>query len=91
MSARRLVASRGTFVRMLALLSGRVRSVYFFTPGLRVQALRHLGVEVITADDAGGQFRERVLSANWACSDAQKSLLLSYPADRLRFSTLAPV
>ena len=41
--------------------------------------LRALGVNVIVARDAGGEFKEKLLTNNWVNSAEQRSLMLTYP------------
>jgi len=88
MSARRLVAGRGTFVYWIAHLSERLQRAYFVHKPGRMWALRDLGVEVVLAEDLDGEFEAGVLRGNWLNSPAQRALLLSYPAEKLAFSTL---
>ena len=90
MSARRLVAGRGSFAYWIAHLSGRLRRAYFLHKPGRMWALRHLGVEVVLAEDRDGEFEAKVLRGNWEGSPAQKELLLAYPAEKLKFSILGP-
>jgi hypothetical protein len=89
MSARRIVAGRGTFIHMTAHLSERLQKLYIFEHGAhRMQPLRELGVEVILARDIGDEYKARLLNGNWTGSTAQRALMLSYPAEKLRFSAL---
>ena len=82
LSARRLVASRGTFVRMIAQLSGVIEKAYFFGRE-EDKELKTLGVKVITVRDEAGGYAD-VLSM-WSASTEQLSLMLSYPATALAF------
>jgi hypothetical protein len=89
LSARRMVAGRGTFIHMVAHLSERLEKLYIFEHGAqRMQPLRQLGVEVILARDARNEYKAKLLSGNWAGSPAQHALMLSYPAESLQFSTV---
>ena len=88
MSARRLVAGRGSFVYWIAHLSTKLKRAYFLQKRGRMRSLRHLGVEVILAEDANGQFEGEVLKGNWQNSPQQRELMLTYPAEKLTFSIL---
>lgn len=90
MSARRLVAGRGTFAYWVAHLSERLRRVYILHKAGRMRTLRELGVEVIIAEDRDGEFQRSLLNKNWTGSPAQRALMLSYPPEKLRFSLLEP-
>jgi len=85
LSATRMASGRGSFGEMIAHLSGRLRRAYFFERGGSVHALQHLGVEVTVARDANGEFKSKLLSNNWVASSEQRTLLLSYPAEKLSF------
>jgi len=90
LSARRLVASRGTFTHMIAHLSKRLQSVYFFDRGdvfeqADIEVFRACGVGVVSVEDAKGEFKDRVL-AHWTGSSEQRALLLTYPAENLAFA-----
>jgi hypothetical protein len=85
MSARRIVAGRGTFVHMVAHLSDCLTKIYFFEKG-QLGALRRLGIRATKATDAHGEFKATVLNGNWRNEPEQHALMLSYPADRLTFS-----
>jgi hypothetical protein len=89
MSARRLVASRGSFVPMIALLSRRVQFVHFFERGTHYP-LRELGVAVAIVSDARGHYKERIMNGNWKCSQEQRQLMLDYPSDCLSVREIIP-
>jgi hypothetical protein len=89
LSARRIVAGRGTFIHMIAHLSERLQKLYIFEHGAhRMQSLRELGVEVILVKDSGHEYKARLLNGNWTGSPVQRSLMLSYPPERLEFSAV---
>lgn len=90
LSARRLVAGRGSFAYWVAHLSERLRRAYFLHKPGRMRALRELGVEIVLAQDLDGEFDAKLLRGNWSGSPAQCALMLSYPAEKLKFSTLKP-
>ena len=85
MSARRIVAGRGTFVRMVAHLSNYLTKIYFFGKRRESDALRLLGIRAINGVDAHGEFQAALLNDNWRNTPEQRALILSYPADRLIF------
>jgi hypothetical protein len=89
MSARTLVAGRGSFAYMLAHLSSRLRRVYFFEAH-HTRSLRELGIKVVIGKDADGEFKTTLLKDNWIGSPEQHALMLSYPADKLRFKVQRP-
>ena len=88
LSARRIVSSRGSFVPVIAQLSTRLQRLYYFEKR-NLRSLRHLGVEVIVAKDAGGEFKAAVLSGQWRNAPEQHLLMLSYLADKLAFQPLS--
>jgi hypothetical protein len=91
LSARRLVASRGSFVHMIAHLSVRLRKVYFFEPmyffdDMEDRVLPELGVEVVKVSDAQGEFKAKVLR-QWSGLSEQRALILSYPGEKLKIES----
>ncbi len=90
MNARRLVAGRGSFVYWIAHLSGKLRRAYFMHKPGRMWSLRELGVEIVLAEDSDGEFEAKLLRGNWLNTPEQRGLLMSYPAEKLRFSVLKP-
>ena len=85
LSARCIVAGRGTFLRMTSHLSERLRRIYLFEEGS--SSLCEMGVDVVKAVDADGEFKSKVLSNNWTNSLEQRALILSYCSQKL---TLKP-
>jgi hypothetical protein len=85
LSAPKLAAGHGTFAYMIAHLSGCLHRAYFFEQG-SMDALQLLGVEVIVARDADGEYKEKLLTNNWVGSKEQLRLMLSYPATKLKFT-----
>jgi hypothetical protein len=91
LSASQLVGSRCSFADAIAYLSERLQRAHFFEPKTRIadiRALRELGVEVIVARDADGEFKENVLNDSWINSAEQRALMLSYPVDKLLFENV---
>ena len=84
MTARRLVGGRGSFVEAVANLSEHLERIYFFEAG-KLNSIRALGVQVLRASDADGEFKTKLLSGNWMGSGDQHALMLSYPSDKLSF------
>ena len=83
LSAASLVASRGSFTFTIAHLSKRLRKVYFFEKKM-IGSFRQLGLDVVIGRDADGKYRSRSMG-KWANSEEQRSLMLSYPAEHLKF------
>lgn len=83
-SARRLVIGQGTFGSSVAMLSTRLRRLYTFKSELWDE-LRFPDLEMIEAIDIDGGYTRALLSKNWAASPEQRALMLSYPAEALRF------
>jgi len=82
LSARRLVASIGTFVPAVALLSPTIETFYQFVrhPNT-VLALK--GVRVVSAYDAKGEFMATV-AARWRANSEDLAMMMSYPLDCIR-------
>jgi hypothetical protein len=82
LSARRLVASVGTFVPAVALLSPRLGTLYQFgrdpDPALALK-----GVQVVRAYDGKGQFTATV-AAHWGARPEDLAMMMSYPMDCIR-------
>lgn len=82
LSARSLVASVGTFVPAIALLSPRLETFYQFSrhpnPVLELK-----GVRVVCAYDTKGEFMETV-AARWRASPENLATMMSYPTDCIR-------
>jgi hypothetical protein len=85
LSARRIVAGRGSFVHMVSHLSDCLTKIYFFERG-PCDSLRRLGIQVVNSTDAHGEFKAGLLSLNWRNAPEQRALMLSYPAERVAFS-----
>ena len=83
LSAGRIVAGRGTFLRMTSHLSDRLRRIYFFEEDSL--SLCEMGVDVVKAVDADGEFKSKVIRDNWTNSLEQRALILSYPSQKLTF------
>jgi hypothetical protein len=80
MSARCVVASRGTFVPTIAQLSKRIRAIYFFERDGN-NTMRKLGIEVRTIKDCKGAYVARIMEGNWTGSSEQRKLMLTYPQE----------
>jgi hypothetical protein len=82
LSARRLVASVGTFIPAVALLSSKLETFYQFTrhphPVLALQ-----GVRVINAYDAKGEFMDKV-AARWGARSEDLEMMMKYPTEHIR-------
>lgn len=87
-SASRLVIGQGTFGSSVAMLSSHLRRLYSFKSELW-DDLRLPNVEMIQAIDIGGAYTKALLSKNWKASPEQCALMLSYPAEALRFERTA--
>ena len=70
-------------MRMTSHLSDRLRRIYFFEEDSL--SLCEIGVDVIKAVDADGEFKSKVIRDNWANSLEQRALILSYPSQKLTF------
>jgi hypothetical protein len=82
LSARRLVASIGTFLPAVALLSPRLGSFYQFGRHPNpVLALR--GIRVLRAYDREGRFSATV-AVNWGARPEQLAMMMSYPIDGIQ-------
>lgn len=78
LSARSLVASRGTFVESVAMISSNLQTVYVFG-GRAGERFTEIGVEnVVTVSDENGAYEQEVLRGNWANSQAQRQLMLEH-------------
>jgi hypothetical protein len=68
---------------MTSHLSDRLRRIYFFEEDNL--SLCEMGVEVVKAVDADGEFKSKVIRNNWTNSLEQRALILSYPSQNLTF------
>lgn len=82
LTARRLVASIGTFLPAIAMLSPNIETFYQFSrhpnPTLVLK-----GIRVVCAYDMKGDFTAAVTS-NWGARSEQLAMMLSYPLDCIR-------
>jgi len=85
LSARRLVIGAGTFGISVAILSTQLRRLYTFKSETW-DYLRLPGVEMVQGVDVAGSYTTALLSHNWTASDEQRALMLSYPAETIRFN-----
>lgn len=83
MGAQTLVAGRGTFLPAVVGLSPHIKRVYYFQDKFTLQPPRR-GFEVFRVFDSHGDYRRDVLSGNWENRPEQRTLMLSYPASRLK-------
>jgi hypothetical protein len=88
LSAHRLVASIGTFVPAVALLSPRLATFYQFSRDPE-PVLTLKGVQVVRAQDGEGQFTATV-SSHWGARPDQLAMMMSYPMDCIRIEETAP-
>lgn len=79
LSARRLVASVGSFVPAAALLSSNLETFYQFSRHPH-SVLTLKGVRVVCAHDAKGEFMATV-AAGWGARSEQLAMMMSYPID----------
>jgi hypothetical protein len=84
LSARRLVIGQGTFGSSVAMLSAHLRRLYTFKSELW-DDLWLPDLETIQGIDIDGGYTRALLSKNWTASPEQRALMLSYPAEALRF------
>jgi hypothetical protein len=83
LSATTLVTAQGTLAEALLLLSPHVtRWIHFGKP--HKPFFRGRGVEsVVSIVDSTGEYSEQILNGNWINSDTQRSLMMSFPEDKL--------
>jgi hypothetical protein len=84
LSARRLVIGQGTFGVSVAMLSTQLRRLYTFKAETW-DYLRLPEVEMVQGVDVAGRYTLALLSQNWTGSAEQRALMLSYPAEAIRF------
>jgi hypothetical protein len=82
LSARRLVASIGTFLPAVAVLSPRLEIFYQFSRHPS-RVLEMKGIQVLRAYDTTGQFTAQV-AANWGARPEQLAMMMGYPVDGIR-------
>lgn len=89
LSARTLVAGRGTFIPAVAGLSRHLERIYYFENKCVLDAsLTHLSVHRVY--DAEGSYTRSVLSDNWRNSQAQREMMTGYPVSALAMETIQP-
>lgn len=81
--ARKLVTARGTLAEALLLLSPHIRRwIHFGEP--KSTYFRRQGIQsVVSIRDSDGRYSEQILDGTWKNSDAQRSLMMSFPAENL--------
>ena len=83
LSATTLVTAQGTLAEALLLLSPHVtRWIHFGKPHKPFFRSRGVG-SVVSIVDSAGEYSEQILNGNWTNSDAQRSLMMSFPGDKL--------
>jgi len=82
LSARRLVASNGTFIMAVAMLSPRIGTYYQFA-GYPTAVLTLKGLRVVRAQDIKGEFAAAV-QTGWGARPEQLAMMMSYPIDGIR-------
>lgn len=87
LTAKTLVAGRGTFMPAVVGLSRVVSRVFFFEDKFSVHPTV-TDLDVIRVRDAEGTYVREVLSNNWQNSAHQRNLMLSYPSSNLEVGAL---
>ena len=82
LSARTLVAGRGTFIPGVAGLSSECERIFYFEDKCNLVP-RRSGIELIRVSDKNGTYRETILSNNWHNTPEQRELMLTYPLSSL--------
>ncbi len=82
LTARRLVASIGTFLPAIAMLSTRTATFYHFSPN-PYRGLAAKGIRLLEAIDTGGDFMTTV-AADWGARPEQLAMMVSYPLSRIQ-------
>lgn len=82
LTARRLVASIGTFLPAIAMLSTRTAAFYHFSPN-PYRALAAKGIQLLDAVDTEGDFMASV-AAGWGARPEQLAMMVSYPVSRIQ-------
>lgn len=77
-----LVAGRGSFIPQLAGLSSCLREIYTYESGFGM-AIPKKNVQTWTVSDKTGAYRQEILSNNWRNTQAQRRLMIEYPAENL--------
>ncbi len=83
LGARSLVTAQGTLAEALLLLSPHLtRWIHFGKP--QKPFFRSRGVDsVVSIVDRSGEYSDQILKGNWTNSDAQRSLMMSFPGEKL--------
>lgn len=82
LSAKTLVAGRGTFIPGVAGISPYCNKVFYFEDKCNLVPKR-AGIELIKVTDKDGAYRSAILSNNWFNTAEQRELMLSYPISSL--------
>ena len=82
LTAKTLVAGRGTFIPGVAGISPHCNKVFFFEDKCNLVP-RRSGIEFIRVSDKDGTYRESILSNNWNNTPEQRELMLTYPLSSL--------
>ena len=82
LSAKTLVAGRGTFIPGVAGLSSECEKIFYFEDKCNLVP-RRSGIELIRVSDKEGTYRESILSNNWNNTPEQRELMLTYPLSSL--------
>jgi hypothetical protein len=85
LTARRLVASIGTFLPAIAMLSTRTTAFYHFSPN-PYRALASKGIRLLDAIDTGGDFMASV-AADWGARPEQLAMMVSYPLSSIQIGS----
>lgn len=77
--AKKLVASRGTFISAISALSTCLREIHYFDSGFCSWGKENLSISVWS--DLKGGYKRKVLSKNWRNNREQRQLMLDYPSE----------
>lgn len=82
LSAQTIIASYGTFVPMIALLSTSLREIFYFRETQRAESLCHAGVKVHLIQDICGDY---IQQGEWRNTESQRNAMLEYPHKCLKY------
>lgn len=86
-SARSLVVGRGTFAPAVVILNPHLDTVFFFEDRFSSNFLL-AQTKVVRITDSVGEYTASVLQGNWANSEEQREMMLSYPVVALQSEVL---
>lgn len=82
LSAKTLVAGRGTFIPGVAGLSSVCARIFYFEDKCNLVPRRG-GIDLVKIRDRDGAYRQSILSNNWENSPEQREMMLKYPQSSL--------